>query len=104
MEEQFVNYGAIVVKFWLHIDKDEQLKRFQKRESVHYKKWKITPEDYRNREKWNDYEAAVNEMLIRTSTSYAPWTVIEANSKHFARLKTIRAVIEAIEKILFTYG
>ena len=100
MEEQFAEAGSVMVKFWLHIDKEEQLKRFQERESIGYKNWKITPEDYRNREKWEDYETAVNEMILRTSTAHAPWEIIEANSKHYARVKVLKTVIEAIEEKL----
>lgn len=99
-EAQWVEHGTILCKFWLHIDKDEQLKRFEEREKDPDKKWKITDEDWRNREKWPDYEAAVNEMLIRTSTDYAPWTVVEANSKYYARIKVLKTVINAIEKAI----
>ena len=82
------------------IDQDEQYKRFKERENDPDKEWKITEEDWRNREKWPAYEAAVNEMLIRTSTDYAPWTVVEANSKYYARIKVLKTVINAIEKAI----
>ena len=98
MEEQLVFFGTILIKFWLHIGKDEQLRRFQEREQIPYKKWKITEEDYRNREKWDQYREAVDEMLLRTSTSYAPWTIIESDNKYFARLKALKTVIDAAEK------
>jgi len=99
-EEQLVNFGATIVKFWLHIDKDEQLRRFEERENTPEKSWKITAEDWRNREKWDDYKVAVDEMLFRTSTRKAPWTVVAANSKEYARLTVLRAVAEAMEKAL----
>ncbi len=96
-EEQLVNYGTVLVKFWLHIDQEEQLQRFQLREKDPDKQWKLTEEDWRNREKWDVYLQAVDEMLFRTSTPLAPWTIIEANSKYFARLKALKTVIDAIE-------
>lgn len=99
-EEQLFNFGAVIVKFWLQISKDEQLRRFEERQSTPHKKWKITEEDWRNREKWDAYLSAVNEMLYRTSTSYAPWTIVESNSKHYARIKALKTTITAIEKRL----
>lgn len=100
MEEHLVNAGAIILKFWLQIDKDEQERRFQNRMETPEKQWKITDEDWRNRAKWDEYEKAVDEMLVRTSTTYAPWTVVEANSKQYARVKVLETVVEAIEKKL----
>lgn len=97
MEEHLVNSGAIIVKFWLQIDKDEQERRFRARMEIPEKQWKITDEDWRNRAKWEEYEQAVDEMLVRTSTTYAPWTVVEANSKQYARVKVLETVVEAIE-------
>jgi polyphosphate kinase 2 (PPK2 family) len=97
MEEQLTSFGSVVVKFWLHLDKDEQMRRFEERQSIPHKRWKITDEDWRNREKWDLYEEAVDEMLFRTSTPYAPWTIVESNSKHYARLKSLETVIKAIE-------
>lgn len=99
-EEQLSNAGAIVIKFWLHIDKEEQEKRFHAREQTPGKEWKITDEDWRNRAKWEEYEKAVDEMIVRTSTTYAPWVVVEANSKQYARIKVLETVIEAYEKRL----
>ena len=99
-EAQWAEHGTIVCKFWLQIDKDEQYKRFKERENDPEKEWKITEEDWRNRDKWDAYEAAVNEMLIRTSTDYAPWTVVEGNSKYYARIKVLKTVIDAIEKAI----
>jgi AMP-polyphosphate phosphotransferase len=100
MEEQMTNFGTVLVKFWLNIDKEEQLKRFKERQKLDYKQWKITDEDWRNREKWDKYRGAVDEMLYRTSTAWAPWTIIESNCKWHARVKTLKTVIEAIEKKL----
>ncbi|PID58939.1 phosphate--AMP phosphotransferase [candidate division KSB3 bacterium] len=97
MEEQLVNFGTVLVKFWLHIDKEEQLRRFEARQQSPYKQWKITDEDWRNREKWDVYKQAVDEMLFRTSTANAPWTVVEANSKYYARIKVLKTVIASIE-------
>ena len=98
MEEQFTNAGCIVLKFWLHIDKDEQERRFHEREVTPEKQWKITDEDWRNRAKWDEYEKAVDEMIVRTSTEDAPWIVVEANSKYYARIKVLETVVEALEK------
>jgi polyphosphate kinase 2 (PPK2 family) len=99
-EDQLVQHGIVVCKFWLHITKDEQLARFQSREETPYKSWKLTEEDWRNREKWDAYEQAVNEMVERTSTHSAPWTLVEANDKRFARVKVIQTVADAMEKVL----
>ncbi|MEO8705422.1 MAG: polyphosphate:AMP phosphotransferase, partial [Kofleriaceae bacterium] len=96
-EEQLVRNGAVVVKFWLQVSKDEQLRRFKEREEVGFKQHKITDEDWRNREHWDDYNTAVCEMIDRTSTELAPWTLVEANDKYFARIKVIRTLVEAIE-------
>lgn len=100
MEKDLYNAGAIVIKFWMHIDKDEQERRFRERQENPEKQWKITDEDWRNREKWDQYEDAVNEMLMRTSTDYAPWVVVEGNSKYYARVKVLQTVVDAIEKRL----
>lgn len=96
-EEQMVDNGTVITKFWLQIDKDEQLRRFKERKKLEHKQWKITDEDWRNREKWGQYEEAVDEMLLRTSTSYAPWTVVEANDKYYARIKVLKTVINAMK-------
>jgi polyphosphate:AMP phosphotransferase len=98
MEKQLVNFGTILIKFWLHIDQKEQLRRFKERESLPYKKWKITSEDWRNREKWDRYKVAIDEMLYRTSTNYAPWTIVESNCKLYARIKTLSTVVHSIEE------
>ena len=97
MEAHMANAGAVVLKFWLQIDKDEQERRFKERMDNPEKQWKITDEDWRNREKWDQYEQAVNEMLVRTSTTYAPWIVVEGNCKYYARVKVLRTVVEALE-------
>ena len=100
MEEHMANFGAVLVKFWIHIDKDEQERRFKERMENPEKQWKITDEDWRNREKWEQYEEAVNEMIIKTSTSYAPWTIVEGNCKYYARIKVLETVVNEIEKRL----
>lgn len=100
MEAHLAHSGAIVLKFWMHIDKDEQERRFKERMENPEKQWKITDEDWRNREKWDQYEEAVNEMVIRTSTSYAPWIIVEGNDKYYARVKVLESVVTAIERRL----
>ena len=100
MERDLYDAGAIVLKFWMQIDKDEQERRFKARQENPEKQWKITDEDWRNREKWDQYEEAVNEMLIRTSTPHAPWVVVEGNDKYYARIKVLETVVRAIEKRL----
>lgn len=97
MERDLTDAGAIVLKFWMQIDKDEQERRFRAREENPEKRWKITDEDWRNRAKWDQYEEAVNEMLLRTSTPNAPWIVVEGNCKYYARIKVLETVCDAIE-------
>ncbi len=92
------DWGAIIVKFWIQIDQEEQLRRFNDRQNNPDKQWKITEEDWRNREKWPLYEEAINEMLQKTHTNYAPWTIIEGNDKKYARVKAMRTIIKAIEQ------
>ena len=89
-----MEHGIVLCKFWLHLDPDEQLRRFKAREKTGYKKYKITDEDYRNRDKWGDYTIAVNEMVERTSTADAPWHLIPANSKKWARVKVLETVVK----------
>jgi polyphosphate:AMP phosphotransferase len=96
-EEQLVEHGIVVVKFWLHITSDEQLDRFRRRESIPWKRWKLTEEDWRNREKWDRYEQAVNDMIARTSTRLAPWTLVEANNKPYARVKVLKTVCDRLQ-------
>ena len=95
-EEQLVDFGIVLIKFWLHISNEEQLRRFREREEMPWKRHKITPEDYRNREKWAEYELAANDMIGRTSTEYAPWTLVEGNDKRFARVKVLETVVERL--------
>ena len=99
-ERQLTNFGMIVMKFWMHITQDEQLKRFKERERTHYKSWKLTKEDWRNRGKWEDYEAAAEDMLLKTSTPKSPWTIVEANDKWFARIKVLKTVVERLKRDL----
>lgn len=99
-EEQLHHHGSIIVKMWLHIDQDEQLRRFRLREEETIKQWKIGPDDWRNREKWHDYEIAVNDMVDRTSTEFAPWTLIGANDKHTTRIDVLRTVCERLKSEL----
>ena len=99
-EKQLTDWGAVILKFWVQIDKDTQLARFQERQQNPDKQWKITDEDWRNREKWDQYEVAVNEMLQKTSTTYAPWHIIESNCKYYARIKTLRLLTETLEAAL----
>ncbi len=97
-EEELHNWGAVILKFWIHIDPETQLQRFTQRQSTPEKQWKITEEDWRNRDKWPQYEAAVTEMLQKTSTEYAPWFIIESKDKLYARIKVLRIVADAMEK------
>lgn len=99
-EKELSDWGAVIVKFWVQIDKDTQLARFMDRQNTPEKQWKITDEDWRNREKWDLYEGAVNEMLQKTNTAYAPWHVLESNDKKYARIKALKIVIKAIEEAL----
>ena len=101
-EAQLVEFGVVLIKFWLHISKDEQLKRFKDRQENPHKQWKITDEDWRNRERWDAYWLAVSDMIEQTSTVGAPWTIVEANDKRHARVRSLKEVVdrllEAVEK------
>lgn len=99
-EAQLARKNFVVVKFWLQISQEEQLRRFEERQKISFKRFKITEEDWRNREKWDAYQVAVCDMIDRTSTSYAPWTVVEANDKNFARIKVLRTLCDRIEQAL----
>ena len=99
-ERDLNEWGAVVLKFWIHIDPDTQLRRFNDRQNDPAKQWKITDEDWRNREKWPQYEEAVNEMLEKTGTEFAPWHIIESNDKYYARIKVLRIVAEAMEQAI----
>ena len=103
-EQELVRHETVVVKFWLAISKEEQLKRFQLREKTSFKRFKITDEDWRNRKKWDAYERAICDMIDRTSTSIAPWTIIEANNKFYARVKVLRTLVKAIEESIEKKG
>lgn len=97
-EKELTDWGAVVIKFWVQIDSDTQLARFTQRQNTPQKQWKITDEDWRNREKWDLYEKAVNEMLQKTNTRYAPWHILESVDKKYARIKALKIVIEALRK------
>lgn len=99
-ERQLADYGMILAKFWIHISQEEQLRRFEARRGTAYKSWKLTDEDWRNRDKWDQYEAAVEDMLLGTSTLTAPWTIVEGNDKWFARVKTLRTLVDVLSKEL----
>ena len=96
-EHELADSGVIVVKFWLQISQEEQLKRFKEREQIAFKRFKITQEDWRNREKWDAYQQSICDMVERTSTGNAPWTLVEANDKNFARVKILRTLCECLE-------
>jgi polyphosphate kinase 2 (PPK2 family) len=99
-ERQLVDFGMILVKFWLHISEEEQLARFEARRNTPYKAWKLTDEDWRNREKWDVYANAVEEMLIKTSTTVAPWTVVPASDKLYTRVCVLETIVAALEREL----
>lgn len=99
-EKELSDWGAVIIKFWVHIDKNTQLARFEERQKNPEKQWKITEEDWRNRDKWDGYEIAVNEMLKKTSTQFAPWHILESVDKRYARIKALRIVVEEMEKAL----
>ena len=99
-EEQLVRHKTVVAKFWLSISNDEQLKRFESRQQVEFKRFKITEDDWRNREKWDAYEQAACDMIDRTSSIIAPWTLVEANDKRFARIKVLKSLSNLIEEAL----
>ena len=101
-EAQLVRHKIVVVKFWLTISKEEQLRRFEERKQTGFKRFKITDEDWRNREKWEDYEQAICDMVDRTSTNLAPWTLVEANDKNFARIKVLKTLCQRIESAMKT--
>ncbi|MCI0350710.1 MAG: hypothetical protein L0Z53_14900 [Acidobacteriales bacterium] len=94
------SFGMVVCKFWINITKEEQLRRFKSRELDPYRSYKLTEEDWRNRAKWGEYSEAVEDMLLHTSTSYAPWTAVEGNNKYWARVKVLRTIVDALDKRL----
>ncbi|MEW6306920.1 MAG: polyphosphate:AMP phosphotransferase [Verrucomicrobiota bacterium] len=97
-EEQMADHRIVLAKFWIHIGKDEQLRRFKQRENVAFKRYKITSEDWRNREKWDAYKTAINDMVAHTSTEFAPWTLVAGNDKKFARVQIVKTLCDALEK------
>jgi polyphosphate:AMP phosphotransferase len=99
-EEQLTEHGIMLNKFWLHISPEEQLRRFKERKTVAYKQYKITDEDWRNRKKWPDYRLAVNDMVARCSTEYAPWTLVAGNDKKFARVQILKTIVKRLEEAL----
>jgi polyphosphate kinase 2 (PPK2 family) len=101
-ERQLTNHRMILVKLWFHISQEEQLKRFEARRETPHKRWKLTEEDWRNREKWDLYEDAVVDMMQKTSTLTAPWTVIEGNDKYWERVKTLSTIIDVLTPALET--
>lgn len=99
-EKELSDWGAVIIKFWIQIDKDTQLERFNERANTPEKQWKITDEDWRNREKWDLYEEAVDEMIQKTSTTYAPWHILPSVDKRYARIKALKVVIKELEQAL----
>jgi len=99
-EQQLTDSGTIIFKFWVHISKDEQLARFESRRMTPHKAWKLTDEDWRNREKWDQYEEAVEDMIAKTSTDIAPWTVIPGNDKRYTRIAVLKTVVKRLSHAL----
>ena len=99
-ERQLHDFGMVVVKFWIHISREEQLRRFEGRKESGFKSWKLTDEDWRNRAKWGAYEEAVEEMLVKTSTTPAPWSLVEGNDKYWARVKVLARLVEVLSEEL----
>ena len=99
-EGQLERSATVLCKFWMQISREEQLRRFRERERMRFKRFKITPEDWRNREKWDLYQSAAADMIGRTSTPGAPWTLVEANDKKFARIKVLKTICKRIERAL----
>jgi polyphosphate kinase 2 (PPK2 family) len=99
-ERQLKTFGTILAKFWMHISDDEQLRRFEERKAIGYKAWKLTDEDWRNRRKWGAYEQAAEEMLVKTSTRTAPWSLVEGNDKYWARTRVLAKLVEILAREL----
>ena len=97
-EKELTDWGAVVIKFWVQSDQKTQLKRFKERQANPEKQWKITDEDWRNREKWDKYETAIDEMIKKTSTEFAPWYILESVDKKYARIKALEIVIDRIKE------
>ena len=103
-EQHLTDYGYVLRKFWIHISEDEQLQRFEARKATPHKRWKLTDEDWRNRRRWRDYERAAHDMIERTSTEIAPWTIVEGNDKKLARIKVLETVCDALDGALSDGG
>jgi AMP-polyphosphate phosphotransferase len=99
-EHQLIDHGIVLVKYWIQISKEEQLARFKAREETPHKRWKLTDEDWRNRDKWDDYELAVNDIIQHTSTLVAPWTLVEGDDKRYARIKVISTLCQTLQEAL----
>ncbi|MEO1535653.1 MAG: polyphosphate:AMP phosphotransferase, partial [Planctomycetota bacterium] len=99
-EDQLVERGLIVLKFWMHIDPETQAERFEARTKTGFKKYKLTDEDRRNRLRWDDYEAAANEMIARTSTEVSRWHLIAANNKRYARVSVVEQICEQLDRVV----
>jgi polyphosphate kinase 2 (PPK2 family) len=99
-EQQLTRHGTVLLKCWIHITKEEQFKRFKERETIPHKQWKLTEEDWRNREKWDDYELAANDLVEHTSTNTAPWVIVEGNDKAYARVKVLTTLCDRLEAAL----
>jgi polyphosphate kinase 2 (PPK2 family) len=99
-ERQLRKFGCILAKFWIQISREEQLRRFEERKAIGYKAWKLTDEDWRNREKWNAYEEAVEDMLVKTSTRTAPWCVVAGNDKYWARVQVLERLVQILSEEL----
>ena len=96
-EKDLVDWGAILLKFWVEVSPDEQLRRFEERQSNPAKQWKITDDDWRNREKYPQYKEAIEDMFRLTSTSFAPWIILESDDKRYTRVKALRTIVAALE-------
>ena len=99
-EEHLTDHGIVVAKFWIHIAKNEQLRRFKERQKIAFKNYKITEEDWRNRKRWDAYQSAVNDMVAHTSTEFAPWTLVAGNDKKFARIQILKTICDNLERVL----
>ena len=101
-EDQLIEHGIVLHKFWMQISKEEQLKRFKEREDTPHKRWKLVEEDWRNRERWDEYALAAHKMIQRTSVKKSPWILVENESKRYGRIKVLKSVCDALEQALDT--
>jgi len=99
-EDQLLEHGIVLLKFWMHIDKEEQLRRFKAREETPHKRWKLCEEDWRNRERWDEYSLAAHEMIQQTSVKNSPWILVENQNKAYGRIKVLRAICDALEQAI----